>query len=397
MRSFAPLWTDPALRLAAGMMLMWGAITCVMGPYVSVLAVREFGLGDAGYAVLMVVSTALSVAVSVGAGIRADQRNDRRGITRWAVGALLLALGLMTVLPGRISFIAAHGVLMPVASILFGQLFALARMAASTHPEAQRDAVMAAIRALFALPFVAVLPLWALAFAKGAALLSIYPVGLLMALPMTWLVLRHWPKDGQTRWQDAPSGLSFKAALAELAAPRVALRLVALGAVSCAATVSFAILSLILVPEIGRGPADVALYAGIVAGLEVPFMLMVPALARRIERTRLILLGTVVHCVSVAGLPWLAGTAWLWALMLPAGAGGAVILTLPIAYLQDLMADRPGTGSSLMSLQFLIASAMGALCFALGTAFAGYGLAAALGVAVSLLGAGALVWADRKS
>ncbi len=82
MRSFAPLWTDPALRLAAGMMLMWGAITCVMGPYVSVLAVREFGLGDAGYAVLMVVSTALSVAVSVVAGIRVDQRNDRRGFAR---------------------------------------------------------------------------------------------------------------------------------------------------------------------------------------------------------------------------------------------------------------------------------------------------------------------------
>lgn len=397
MRAFAPLWTDPALRLAAGMMLLWGAITCAMGPYVSALAVREFGLGDAGYAALMVVSTGFSVAVSVGAGIRADQRNDRRGITRWAVAALLLALGLMTVVPGWISFIAAHGILMPVASILFGQLFALARMAASVHPDAQREAVMAAIRALFALPFVAVLPLWALAFAKGAALLAIYPVGLALALPMAWMVLRHWPKDGETRWQDAPSGLSFGAALAELAAPRVALRLAALGAVSCAATVSFAILSLILVPEIGRGAADVALYAGIVAGLEVPFMLMVPALARRVARTRLILLGTVVHCISVAGLPWLAPTPWLWALMLPAGAGGAVILTLPIAYLQDLMADRPGTGSSLMSLQFLIASALGALCFAVGTALAGYWLAAVLGVAVSLIGASALVWADRES
>ena len=87
---------------------------------------------------------------------------------------------------------------------------------------------MAAIRALFALPFVAVLPVWALAFAKGAALLSIYPVGLLMALPMTWLVLRHWPKDGQTRWQDAPSGLSFNAALAEsLKAPDLVQRLIA--------------------------------------------------------------------------------------------------------------------------------------------------------------------------
>ena len=98
-----------------------------------------------------------------------------------------------------------------------------------------------------------------------------------------------------------------------------------------------------------------------------------------------------------SGLPWLAPTPWLWALMLPAGAGGAVILTLPIAYLQDLMADRPGTGSSLMSLQFLIASALGALCFAVGTALSGYGLAALLGVAVSLGGAMTLVWADRQS
>lgn len=396
MRAFAPLWTDPALRLAAGLMLLWGAVTCVMGAYVPALAVREFGLGDEGFAVLMVVSSVLSVTAAVGAGIRADQRNDRWGIALWSVAALVLALGLMTVLPGRWSFVAAHGVLLPVASILFGQLFALARMAAQTHAEDQREAIMAAIRALFALPFVAVLPLWALAFAQGAALLSIYPVGLVMAVPMAGLVLWLWPRDGQTRWEDAPSGLSLRAALAEMAAPRVALRLVALGAVGCAATVSFAILSLVLVPEIGRSEADVALYAGIVAGLEVPFMLMVPALARRVERTRLILLGTAVHCISVAGLPWLAPTPWLWALMLPAGAGGAVILTLPIAYLQDLMADRPGTGSSLLSLQFLIASGFGALCFAAGTALAGYWLAAALGVAVSLVGASALVWADRR-
>ena len=107
MRAFAPLWTDPALRLAAGMMLLWGAITCVMGPYTSVLAVREFGLGDGGFAVLMVLSTGFSVAVSVGAGIRADQRNDRRGITRWAVGALLLHRGAWGVDAGGVDPVRA--------------------------------------------------------------------------------------------------------------------------------------------------------------------------------------------------------------------------------------------------------------------------------------------------
>lgn len=396
MRAFAPVLTDPTLRLAAGMIVLFGAIVCSFGPYVSALAVQRFGLGDAGYAAVMVVSTGLSVAASVAAGIVADQTGNRRGIARAAVAALVLALILMTFVPGAVSFVAAHAVLLPLASILFGQVFALARLAAQTHPPDRREAIMAAIRALFALPFVAVLPLWAWAFAQGADLLAIYPVALAMALVMVALVVWTWPRDGATAWQDAPSGLTFRAALAEMAVPRVALRLIYLGAVNCAATVYFAVLALVMVPDVGRSAADVALYAGIVAGLEVPFMLAVPTVARRIARAPLILWGTVIYCLHVAALPLLVDTAYVWALMLPAAIGGAVILTVPIAYLQDLLADRPGAGSSLMSLQQLIGSVLAALCFGLGTAVSGYGLVSALGVLVSLAGAVALVMADRQ-
>jgi predicted MFS family arabinose efflux permease len=388
--------TDPALRAAGLVIVLQGAIVCSFGPYFSTLAVNAYGFGDKGFAVLLALSSVVSVTASVAGGIRADQTANRRQVTLAAVVALALGMGLMTVVPGPWVFALVAAVLLPVGSVTFGQVFALVRMAATRHPEDQRDGIMAVIRALFALPFVVVLPLWAVVFAQGIEVTSIFPVGLVMAGGMLLVVLRHWPKDGATAWEDRPSGLSFGAALAEMGQPRLAARVLALGAVNAAATIYIAIVSLVMVADVGRGTADVALYVGLVAGLEVPFMLMLPRLTRGVDRTLLILAGAALYAVHVALLPVLAGSALVWLLVLPAAVGGAITLTVPIAYLQDLLADRPGAGASLMALQRLAGEVIAALCFALGTALAGYGLVAALGVAVSVFGAAALWLADRR-
>jgi hypothetical protein len=387
---------DPALRAAGLIMVLQGAIVCSFGPYFSTLAVNAYGFGDRGFAVLLALSTVVSVSASVAGGIRADQTANRRQVTLAAVASLAAGMGLMTVVPGPWVFALLAAVLLPLGSVTFGQVFALARLAATRHPEEARDGIMAVIRALFALPFVVVLPLWAVAFGQGAPVTLVFPVGLVMAGGMLFVVLRQWPRDGATAWEDRRSGLSFRAALAEMGRPSIALRVLALGAVNGAATVYMAILALVMVADVGRGTADVALYAGLVAGLEVPFMLMLPALTRGIPRTVPIFWGAALYAVHVALLPVLAGSSWVWLLVLPAAVGGAVTLTVPIAYLQDLMADRPGAGASLMAVQRLAGDVIAALCFAVGTALAGYGLVAALGVAVSLFGAAALWDADRS-
>ena len=92
----------------------------------------------------------------------------------------------------------------------------------------------------------------------------------------------------------------------------------------------------VMVAGVGRGTEDVALYVGLVAGLEVPVMLLLPGLTRGIPRTRLILAGAALYGIHVALLPVLAGSPLVWLLVLPAAVGGAVTLTVPIAYLQDL-------------------------------------------------------------
>ncbi len=388
--------TDPSLRAAGLVMALQGAVVCSFGPYFSTLAVNTYGFGDQGFAVLLALSTLISVSASVAGGIRADQTANRRQITLAAVASLALGMALMTLAPGPVVFALATAVLLPLGSVTFGQVFALARMAASRHPPEERDGILAVIRALFAAPFVIVLPLWAVVFAQGVDLTAIFPAGLVMSGLMLAVVLRLWPKDGATEWEDRPSGLSFRAALAEMGRPHLAGRVLALGAVHAAATIYIAIVSLVMVASVGRGTAEVALYVGLVAGLEVPFMLALPRLTRGMDRTLLIIAGAALYAVHLALLPVLAGSALVWVLVLPAAVGGAITLTVPIAYLQDLLADRPGAGASLMAVQRLAGDVMAALCFAVGAVLAGYGLVAMLGVAVSLAGAAALWAADRR-
>jgi len=387
--------TDPSLRAAGLVIALQGAVVCSFGPYFSTLAVNSYGFGDRGYAVLLVLSSIVAVSASVIGGIRADQTAKRQQITLAAVGSLVAGSFLMTTVPGPWVFALFAAILFPISSVTFGQVFALARLAATRHPEAERDGIMAVIRALFAAPFVVVLPLWSLAFANGAQITAIFPVGLAMSAVMLLAVVRLWPADGQALWEDRPSGLSFRAALAEMARFGVAARVVALGAVNATSTVYIAIISLVMVAEIGRSTVDVALYVGLVAGLEVPFMLMLPRLVRGMNRSALILGGAALYGVHVALLPVLAGSPFVWLLVLPAAIGGAITLTVPIAYLQDLLADRPGAGASLMAIKRLAGDVIAALCFAVGTALVGYWLVAILGVVVSLVGALALWLADR--
>jgi MFS transporter, SET family, sugar efflux transporter len=387
---------DPALRAAGLVMALQGAVVCSFGPYFSTLAVNSYSFGDRGYAILLALSSLVSVAASVIGGIRADQTANRRQVTLLAVLSLILGTSLMTLTPSPWVFALAAALLIPISSITFGQVFALARLAATRYPPDQRDGIMAVIRALFAAPFVLVLPLWSLAFAAGASVTLIFPVALVLSAAMLAAVLRLWPTDGSTPWDDRPSGLSFRAALAEMGRLPIAARVVALGAVTGASTVYMAIISLVMIPEVARGTADVALYVGLVAGLEVPFMLLLPSLTHGIPRTRLIFAGAALYGIHVAFLPVLAGSPLVWLLVIPAAIGGAVTLTVPIAYLQDLMADRPGAGASLMAVQRLAGDVIAATCFAVGTTLSGYGTVALLGVGASLIGAAALWAADRR-
>ena len=74
---------DPDLRLIAGLMTLQGAFVCTLGPYLSVLAVRQFGLGDRGYGVVMVALTLVAGTALMTAAPGLSCRPARRTARRW--------------------------------------------------------------------------------------------------------------------------------------------------------------------------------------------------------------------------------------------------------------------------------------------------------------------------
>ena len=397
MTALRTILTDPALRLTAIAMLTFGGFAAALAPYQSLLGVRWFGFSDATYSAIYATGAALSLICAVGVGVVTDRTGRRRNAARLAAGAGLVGALLVFVVDARWAYAITHLIFFPLSSTLFAQLFTLARLGASTHPPASRGGLQAAIRAFFAIPFVALLPLLALAFAAGLPLLYVYLICAVSAGITLAIFLIAWPADGRTRWTDAGSGLSLRAALQELAAPAVLTRTGALAVVLAGIQLYLVLTGLILTAADGRSTSDVAVFFGIVAGLEIPVMLMLGAPLARFGPGRMIAGAAVLHAGFIAVFPLLGATPLVWALPAVAAAGAAVILTVPMQYLQDLLGSRPGAGGSLIALCNLGAQIVGAALFALGTWIGDYATVAWIGAPLVAVAGLSLLWLDRSA
>lgn len=385
----------PVFRMLAGVIGLIGVFNAAVYPYQSLIGIERLGLTEPQFALVMVLASVSGVSATVLIGILADQKANRR---RMALISAAIGLGggaMMLMLPTAAIFAVAHGVLIPVAGSLFSQAFALNRLASANLP-GHREGVQAAIRAAMSATFLVMLVLLNVAMTSGLDVMAVYAIGTLASVALVALIWLQWPRDGETHWQDAPSGLRLSQALAEMARPRVALRVLCLGAVMSSGILYMVLVSLVFEAAEGRGTADVALYVGLVAGWEVPAMLMLPRLVAHLPRARVLVAGTAIYIGHLVFLPVLAESAWVWALTIAAGIGGTAMLIIPLTYYQDLMQGRPGTAASLMAVQKLVGDVMAAAAFAIGTAIGGYGLTAAIGGTIAMIGALGLWLADRK-
>jgi hypothetical protein len=384
---------DPPLRMLAGGILLYGAFAASLLAHQSLLAVEVFGLSDGTFALLLLAAMAVSVTASVAMGIAADRGPWRRGVALLATASTFAGAMLVSLWTSGTAFVLAHGLLIPVGAAIFGQLFAAGRLASARHPPEVRPGILAVLRALFAVPWVVLLPLWGLAIGRGLPLLALYPAVAVFAALHLLLVWRAWPRDASAPWADPKSGQTLRASLREMSSAPLLLRVALVGGLHAGPAVMGVIVGLIFAAA-GRDPGDVGLFFGLFVGIEVLGTLLGGALAPRFPRLLLIGAGVALYALFLAVLPFAAGGPWVWLLVLPVGLGGGLLFTLAIGYLQDLLAARPGAGGSLLAVQRIAAEGLSASLFALGAAVQGYATVSLLAAATILIAMGTLLSLD---
>lgn len=394
-QSYRRLFADRTLRMVVLATLLFGGALAPVATYQSLIAIRELGMADGLFAAVLFSGLVVGICGSVGIGIVTDQRPIRREVALLSALALVIASLAMSLSPTPLVFIFVHGLVLPISFTLFGQFFTLARLASGKFSKAERDAIAAQIRAVFAVPFVVALPLWGWAIEAGVHLTTIYTVNIGLSLIMWALISRQWPADKTAHWADQRSGNTLRQSLAEIAAAPVVFRVVLIGAIHIGGAVSGVILGLIFEVAEGRTAADVARFFAAFVAVEFIVMLLVGHLLRRFRRLHLITVGVILYAIYLVFLPLLAPSGWVWLLIVPAGAGGAMIYALAIPYLQDLLGNRAGAGASLIALQRAVAEGLSAAIFALGSWLYGYALVGYLGAAVSLTAIVVILWLDR--
>lgn len=395
MTVFAQIARSPALRLAVLAMMFLGIQNASIAPYVSLIAIERVGLSEGAFSLVLTVGAIVAVVSAVLFGVMGDQRGRRRGIALVTAGASLAGIVLMVVAPSPLALILCHGVLLPLGSSLYGQVFALARLASPANDMAATDTILGTTRAGMSVTFMAMLGIWTLAFGAGLDVMWTYAAALLAAAMLVALVALQWPTGAKAHWDDRPSGQSWRAALGEIARPRVGLRLLILGTISSSFIIYFILIGLVFEASATRDASDVALYVGMVAGWEVPLLLFIPRLLAYVRRSTLIALGASVYGLHILLMPIWVDTIWLWAGTLIAGIGGTAFIGLTIGYYQDLLRDRPGAAGSMLALQKLVADLLGAGGFALGMGLGGHQTVAYLAFGFTVIGALALALVDR--
>lgn len=385
-------WNDRLLRLAFLCITLMGIAVAAIHPFQSVIGIEMLGFSPRAYALITTVGALFSVSTSVIVGIYTDQTGRYRGMLIGCNVIGIVAAASVFVLPSQATFILAHMVLFPIGATTFTQYFAMASLAASNNTKLDKDVSLSFVRAAFAGAFGLTPPLLAVAVAGGMDLLTVYGCAAAANTVVFLLILRMWPTE-QTALSEK-SGISFFASLKELSHGGVLIRLTLIAVIVGVNALYNILLGLLILNNLGGSKADVGWFAGGVALVEVPVMLLVAAMLKFITRSGMIFAGCLIYAGFLAGFAALPGMGAAWWMIVPGGIGAGILLSVTVGYIQDLVASRPGAGSSLVSVSHFGGAIFASVVLAAAAGFTDYQGTAWLGSAIGLLAGFALFVID---
>ncbi|MBZ9792056.1 MFS transporter [Rhizobium sp. 3T7] len=392
-RLLRDVFRDPTIRVSMLAIFAFGFAGAATSPYQSVIGIRELGLSNTLYSALIFAAAAVNVTVSILLGNLADRLGEYRSLMVTVAVFGIFGYGAVYLFPAQATFTFSALLLLPIYNALNSLLFANVRATTNGMPRGDVATVNSGVRAMISLSWVLVPGLVGILLSRSTSMLPAYLFASLACMVCLGLIAAFLPRQSGTD-NAATHHLSYLAALAQVISPRVFIRVIAVSLISSTLHVNGAILPLIVTGPAHGTVGDVGILVGIVAFLEVVFIVVWGRAQRIMNHVTALAIGTIIYVVYLVVLG-LASAPWhVYALTPISGIGAAALISIPITYLQDLIAERPGLGSALISVNIFLSAGLSALVFAIGTGVGGYCGTAIIGAVAGLSGLFLLLFFD---
>ena len=383
------------LRTATITLFCMGFTFASTNPYLSIIAINELGFSTQAFGALMFANALVATFGIIIIGHFSDQAKDRKQaiLASFTVGAI--GFGTFAIWPSTLTFLLCLMVVAPISMSAFSQLYAVIRTFTQDKSSEDAAAINSLVRSIFAGSWILVPGLVGIYIAWTEQVSDAFGIAAFAYIFCLVLYYAFGPSGGRTApAEDKPMAGLLKA-FKLIGSGAILSRLMSLALIGLAHPVNAALLPLIILNIEGGTTRDIGILAGLVAALEIPFMLLGGALVTRIGIVWVIVGGGVLHAIYVAALIGATSLTHIYGLALINAAGAAITLSLHISYLQDCMPLRPGLGTSLQAVQMLMTRTISAGIIAgIGLMF---GFAGALVIAslAGFAGVGMLLFAEK--
>jgi len=382
--SFSSIIRDSRIRIPTVTLVALAFTYASTVPYQSIIGISELGMSDGAYSALVFFAAVVNVAISLTLGIWSDRLRERRPLVLALSVAGMIGFGSIALVHSPTVFIFSVLFLVPMSNSTYSLLFASVRARTNQLARSEAVSITSTVRALYSGSWAVAPGLVGLALVTSPSMTPAYGVAAVASLICFCLYFFFAPGNGPLR-ETILNQPGFFASLKRVFAPDVFIRVFVMSLLLGLQRLNGMVSPLIIVHSIGGSVVDVGFLSGLTAFLEMPFMMMWGLVQRRFHTVHVLAFGTVLYCLYLVLLGFATAPWQLYALLGLNACGAAAILSLPITYLQDLIADRPGLGSSLISLNTFIGIGVAAGLFALGTTVTDYSGTAFVGAAAGIM------------
>lgn len=349
-------------------MLLVGIGISITTPYLSLYCTEEIGMSAGAFGVFMAVSSLSGVVVNSLIAKRSDGGLDRK---------VIIILAMISSALGYASYLVFHNFLILLIVVTFfngvgaasmPQIYAYAQESANESKSDDKTFAMSALRSLISLgfligPLVGTIILEYLGY-KGL-FWGTFSIFLIIAA-LVYLFLQK-PKEIQVNAKSEKSKGSYSLQSRQIMSPLVAfIFLFAVNAINGINTPLF------VVNDLKGTHTDVGLVVSISAGLEIPIMLLLGALSKKISNHSLMIYGCLVSVIYYIILSVSSNSWQLIAAQLLQATSVAILMGNGLSYFADLMPDSPGLSTTIYSNGSTIGRLIGNLGGGIIAQFAGF-------------------------